>query len=315
MLSKMNKINIKRVALWSVGAGLHLLGVSVVWVASLWLLLPAESHAALVDAYHQGAFGPRPHEWLIHLGLSACFWALLVIAWKLCFSPAADRAPRLIRARGAVMLETIIVFPVFLLLTLGLVQLTLLNTSGLLSTLAAFKAGRTVAIWYPEYLEGRNGVDLDLVEEKARLAAASSLAPVAPSDYVINIGDCPASESLDAKLETLADLGHEEMNAESFDDATKDKLSVATAFDQSNFTSRGQAKLIFAHCATTVDYLVNGHEIHTRIQYQQQIAMPVVAYIFGDIDVVGGREGYYTTMERDHITTHQIQSRARAPGG
>lgn len=296
-------------------SALHLLGVAVIFCLFGWWILPGEAHPAIAQAYSLGVFSEHPQEVLLHAGISACLWALLFIAWKLLTTASEEKTPRLVRARGTVIVETIIVFPVFLLITLGLVQLALLNTAGFLTTLGAFKAGRVVAIWYPEALEGRNGVDLALVEEKARLAAASSVAPVAPADFVFSAGDCVASDSLDAKLEALGDLGHDTSPASAYGQATPENLSLATAFDQSDFATRGQTKLLFAHCATTVEYVVSGHEVLTRIQYQQQIAMPVVSLVFGEPATVAGRQGFYATIERDHRTTHQIVPMDEPPGG
>jgi hypothetical protein len=294
---------------------LHLLGVCVVFCVVGWWLIPEEAHSAISQAYAQGVFAEQPHEILLHAGISLCGWALLFIGWELFVSGNEARSPRLVKARGTVIVETIIVFPVFLIVLLGLVQLALLNTAGFMTTLGAFKAGRTVAIWYPEALQGRNGVDLALVEEKARLAAASSIAPVAPADYIVVEGQCPASGSLSAKLQALGDFGHGDSPASSFEHGVEENLSLATAFDQSDFSTRGQTKLLFAHCAVDVDFAVGGQEVLTQIQYQHQIAMPVVTLLFGQPSTVGGREGYYAIIERDHRTTYQIEPMIEPPGG
>ncbi len=290
----------------------HLLGVAVVFAVTCWLLLPGESRAALYEAAHHGLVASMTPEIALHAGLSACLWALIVIIWKLALTPTPDTSRRVVKSRGAVMLETIVVFPVFLMVTLGLIQLALLNTSGLLTTLGAFNAGRTVAVWHPEAMEQRNDVNQDTVEEKARLAAAAAVAPAAPSDFTVDTQTCGQSDSLEARLEALADAGHQEEAGVTSDG----RFSLTAAFDQSSFTHRGQSKLQFAHCATDVEYMVgNDNEVLTRVEYQQHMAMPFVHRVFGEMDTVAGRTAMYNTLSREHRTTHQIQPNDCPPGG
>ena len=71
------------------------------------------------------------------------------------------------------MTETLIVIPVYILVMLGTMQLSQNMMAGLLTTLSAFEAGRTAAVWIPEAESGRNGVSDDLVNDKVRIAAAT----------------------------------------------------------------------------------------------------------------------------------------------
>ncbi len=305
---------------WLIGGTGHLFGVAVIFCFSWWLLIPAPTRSALRDAYQHGLFHERPTELLIHLGLSACFWILLVITWHLIRSSSQGRTRRIIKARGTVMLETAIVMPVLLFTTLGIIQLTLTNTAGLLTSLAAYNAGRTFAVWYPETdpsnppNAGRMGVDDDMVREKARLAAAAAVAPVAPSDFRHQAaGDCGNSDSLDARLEALQAIGHE---SESGVDG-HGNYSLARAFDQSDFAHRGQTKLMAAHCAVTVDYVVNAdqHTLHAQVEYKDYVTIPLVGPVFGEYETVGGREGFFSTITRDHETTFQLWHTPEPPGG
>ncbi len=319
-IQRLNPGRWARAALRStVSAAGHLLGVAVIFCLSWWVLLPGYTRAALREAYHQGLFHDRPTELLIHLGLSACFWALLVIGWHLVRAPSSGQARRIVKARGAVMLETAVVFPVFLMTTLGLIQLTLTNTAALLTSLAAYNSARTIAVWYPETdpsnppNPGRMDVDGDMVLEKATLAAAAALAPVAPSDFRHQAsGDCANSESLEARIEALEAIGHEhESGVSGLGD-----YSLARALDQSDFAHRGQTKLRAAYCAVTVDYVVNPdqHTMHVQVEYKDYVTIPLVGPIFGEYESVAGRDGFFSTITRDHETTYQLWHYPDLPG-
>ncbi len=292
-------------------AVLHILGTLGV-AAAFWMwMLPPHTRSALREAMDAGVVGITSGEVVLHLALSACFWAFLSICYHLARSLRSDPTPRLVKARGTVITETIIVLPIFLILNLGLIQLAILNTASLLTQLAAFNAGRVVAIWHPEAMEGRKGVTTDMVNEKARVAAAMALTPVAPSDFPIQPGSC-SSTTLDNKLEGLEGLGHTTTGST----IPHGEMRLPAFWDASDFETRGRRKLIFAHCATTVEYAIGSDQlVRTVVRYQQQIAMPLVANVFGQIETVGGRMAYFTPLERDHITTHQIPPCVRTPGG
>lgn len=292
----------------------HLLGAAVVFAVSSWLLIPTESRDALQEAYHHGVVESMTTEILLHAGLSACFWALLFIGFQLLRIPTADDAARMVKSRGTVIVETLIVFPVFLLLTMGLMQLALLNTAALLTTLGAFHAGRTAAVWYPEARAPRLEVDMGTADDKIQMAAAAAVAPAVPSDF---IAECNQnSRTLDARLEALEDLGHENQPSVR-DDAT---LSLAAAFDGADMSSRGLNKLSFAHCATEVDYEPGGDPadgpapIDVRVVYHHQLAVPFVNSIFGSGDKIAGRTAHYSEIVRTHSTTMQVPPNPELPG-
>lgn len=305
-----------RLPLYLTSGLLHFLGIALVYVAIWWLMLPPETHKALHEAASYGLFVDQPHALLFHGLLSACFWVLLVLVVQVFKQPAEQRQLRLVRARGTVIVETLIVLPVFLLITLGLLQLTILNTAGLLTSLGAFKAGRAVSVWAPEADEGRLGVNYSIVDEKARLAAASAVTPVAPSDFVHS---CTGSTSLDAKLDAIRSVGHAtSMNPNMKAHGSRSNLSVSRAFDHSNFLIRGQSKLSFAWCATEVVIEPAqprpAERFTVTVIYQQQMAMPFVEVVFGDFREVAGRTGFYTQLERSYSTTAQIKPNRTAPG-
>lgn len=306
---------------WVTALGLHLLGVTGVFCLSVIALLPAETRQALAEAYEAGAFETIPFEVWIHLGLSACVWAMVAIIYQLLVGAAKeDRKPRLVKARGTVILETILVFPVFLLVTLGLMQLTLVNSAGLLTNLASFQGARAAAVWYPEAERERNDADMDVVHQKTRLAAASAVAPLAPVDFTYDGCGQEDNPSFEARIEMLAAQGQDtDTAAGARGDGDRPSLSLARAFDHNAFSERGQRKLTFAYCATDVDISLNESDetVEVVVQYQQQMAVPIAEVIFGEWGEVAGREAFYSTYERRHTMPHQLfpNREDQVPGG
>lgn len=294
---------------WFGYAALHAAGTMTIFLGIWWYMLPPAIRSSLHEAYHYGLYAGQPTELYLHFGLSACFWAMLYIGFQLLITPSEKKQPRLVKARGLVYLEFIVVLPIFLFLNLGLIQLTILNTAHLLTNLASFKAARTVALWHPEAMAGRNGVDNALVVEKALVTAASSLAPVAPADFSFNPNSC-MSPTMENKLNAFADLGH---GGSSTGGESGIARSVSLFFDQSDFESRGRRKLLFAHCATGLQYQVNGHEVEVIVSYHQQLAMPYANQAFGTFREVAGRSGHYANISKSHTMTHQIEANADDP--
>ena len=329
----------------------HLLGVSTIFVLSAAWVLPGETRAALWSAYDTGALGMIPVEALIHLGLSVAAWLMLYIGFRLLTSVPEQSTPRLVKAQGTVIVETIIVLPVLLLLIFGLLQLIVLNTAGLLSTLASYNAARVVAVWGPEAEIQRNDVDESLVAEKARVAAAAAVAPVAPSDYFMNLSGCNESgDTLEHFINGLemdygvgigpisfGPAGHTQFHNTAPMTGATGNLSVPRGFDTSDFETRGQRKMHFAYCAMTVQLsnAATGEqecsgdlcgEVDTptddnedasgaTIAYQQHMAFPIAERVFGSGGTVGGRLAYYSTITRSHTFNSQMEPSDQVPGG
>lgn len=319
MFTSFHQINLRGIARrcvgWLTTGAMHLVGMAVVFAISSWLLIPSQSRSALHEAYHHGLMEAATAEIALHAGLSFCFWALLYIGWKLIVSSKPSEAGRLVKARGTVIVETLVVFPVFLLVTLGLMQLAILNTGALLTTLAAFHAGRTASIWVPENMEPRQEVNAGVVQDKIHMAAAGAVAPAVPSDFATDAN--VNSPSLDARLDALEDLGHDQQPSVAAD-AT---LSVAGSFDGANMASRGLNKMTFAYCAVEVHTTWDGDpgcgptNISTVVVYNHQLAFPFVNRIFGDGATIAGRTGHYSRIIREHSTTMQIPPNPATPGG
>lgn len=305
----------------------HSIGVSVVFIGTFWIHGTREVATSLAEAWEHGLFEQNAMEFWLQLGLSACLWSLIAIAAALGLNASREkeREPRrvVLARRGSAMTETLIVIPVLLLLVLGLLQLTLNNTAALFTSLAAFQAGRTVYLWSPEVQSkgwARNdGVSKAEVEEKAKISAASVLAPVTASSYS---DACGTSREFDAKLEammsvTLGAAGSFGATSASGVKALaagkplpfQNELTVAKAYDTDSFVLRGPVKMYLAYCHTDVTYrTVDGNNI-VGVTYQHKQTMPLVGKIFGSV----GASGVFAQVQRSFSMPEQIHPNPHPP--
>lgn len=296
----------------------HGLGILLVAVILLVPFVTTETVTLYAEATgHMSFLSAGIKDIALHLGLSACLWALGFILYRL-WSLRKRSAPKIVRAaRGAVFLETLVVLVPFLLLTSGIAQLTILNITGVLAHLASYQATRTVWVWQPEADAGRRGVNNAQVERRARLAAAAIMAPSAPSDYrVINNGDAELRDLRGAMVGAFApgilpnagSLGRTAATGMLFTGSNADHkdITYTGAFDTGAFPMRAARKLTYSYIATEVK-VTRGGTISTELSYKQNVVFPWFAYIWGDYSVVGGRPGYYTTLKRKFSLPAQVQ--------
>ncbi len=242
------------------------------------------------------------YEVLLTVGIAACIWAMIYIAVLVVSAQIkASRTTRMLRSRGTILTETLIIMPVFLLFTFGLAQLTLNNMAGLLTTLATYEAGRTLAVWVPEADTGRNGATKAIAIDKATAAAAGVLAPVVAP----RLASCsPNSPTLTKQLKGLQSAGNLDLGGL----GAKAPTSFASALDNSTIPLRGIMKTRIAYCSTTVNYKEDGsNTISTSVLYKHKAAMPLVKILFGVSDTVAGSSGYYSPIVRSYVTTKQIK--------
>ncbi|MFU8804872.1 MAG: hypothetical protein ACNA8W_13740 [Bradymonadaceae bacterium] len=252
----------------------------------------------------------------LHLGLSACLWALGFIAYRLYSLRRRSSVQQVVRAgRGSVLMETLIVIGPFLMLTSGLAQLTILNISGVLAHLASYQATRTVWVWQPEADAGRFGVNNAQVDRRARLAAAAIMAPTAPVNYRVQSESGPEFEALRATMFATFSNGMSDGNSSRGDaaaassggnQATSERLHFQDAFDTSNFDRRAARKLTYAYAATEVTVGRSGGDVTTRLHYRQSIVFPWFSYIWGEEGDVGGRGGRYVSLHREFSLPKQV---------
>ncbi len=186
------------------------------------------------------------------------------------------------------MTETLIVLPIFLLFTSGLAQMGINAMAGLLTTVGTFEAGRTLAVWGPEIGNARvNGVSRADVSERARLAVALVVAPVATTT-LSQINKCSTSPTLDKLLKGMVASGVlSTPNA----GGRVSIWSFSEAFGKESFATRAPAKLKSAYCSVEIDNSVfanipttgtKGANFTVKVKYNHQAVFPMVSQIFSN---------------------------------
>lgn len=271
-----------------------------------------------------GHFEPDWSALLLHLGLSALAWAMIRVGLHLA-ARRGKKAIKVYKARGAVMTETLIAIVPFLLLVSGIAQTAMLNVASLMSDLAVYQAARTAWLWEPEIEIGRNGVDEDDVEFRARTAAALTLAPTASSDFEVGRNSAPGSgppfrrirtgisaafhpevSMTGVGFKTGEDIWNQTNNNWTFFeedpiDATSENLTVARAFDSNSFFLRAGRKCTSAWMSIEDFEIIRDRdgEIGARFTYQYAALFPWFAYIFGEQETWYDRTAYYFPIPRE----------------
>lgn len=263
---------------------------------------------------------------LLHIGLSACIWALCVIAYKLWIRPRPKVLHRL-GQRGSVMTETLIVLPVFFVLCFGMAQLAVNNIGGILANVAVYQAARAAWIWQPEV--GVTRVSTEITQEDAenrvRIAAALVMTPVAPGDYK---KDDEGNDAFGKNREAMAssqDILGTVLNipdimagfeAGGNTRATRNNLSLARALDESTFMTRTVRKFTHAYQATAVVIKTDSGRTEVDMTYKLQQVMPIANRIFGEFDTVAGREGLFSVYKRTYsFRTQPFKPNSQTPDG
>lgn len=299
----------------------HTLGVSVLAGAGLLLIGGGDALQTVWSSPMREQLAPGIMPMLaLHVVLSALVWGALV-----AFASRRNRAPRHVRAmrpaRGTILLEFLIILGPFMLLTSGMIQLSVNNITHILSHVAAYEAGRAVWVWEAE--SGANP------ERKARLAAASTLAPTAPSGLL----SLPTGG--DAELDNLrgsmvaqftpgahlipnpGNIGKTYARVLMVGGYTGKADSVSMGLDGERghgFAKRAARKLTNAYGMTKIEVIRNNNEVGARLKYWHFNAMPWFGYLFGkrsylisDLDTrIRGAGGYHTLYQREFTLPKQV---------
>ena len=306
------------------GAG-HLVGVAVVFMVGLWTQFQAVPDVVMMSAIRHefDLVANNQPQLLFHLGLSALIWTLIVLAYTLT---TRKRGARVVRAatvrRGSVMVETLIAVPVFLTLLFGLVQMTLNNTAAIMTSLAAFEAGRAGAIWEAETrspssrIKGAAKTDNDDVNERARMAAATVIASVASSTFS---DGCSTSSAFNSKMTAMTSASNlagiavptsGALGSLGTINALSSEKRLSTAFDDTRFEFRGTLKMITAYCNTTATVTTEGNRIRTVIEYDHKLTVPMMGRIF--MSKMKTLQ-YYSTIRRTFVTAQVMEPNPAPP--
>ena len=327
-MSSPNKSAKSSATQWVARLAGHGLGVCVVATVAWLPFLNRYTLDALLGSLKNPAFSSAGMLSLgLHLGLSVCAWALLVILFEVITGRRQPARALLGAPRGTVMTETLIVFPVFLLLTFGIAQLAVNNIAGLVANAAAFEAGRTYWLWSAEAEASRRGVGYDLALDKAHAQAAAVLAPVVPGDFKMESGGIPevARQTRGILMGTQKPAFSTDSGAKGMDDAatqvTRNNSVEASGMDKTfasaigtdSWRRRSARQFTFAYLASDVQALDGGSEAGVRLVFQHHQAFPLVGAIFGDKRTVGGRSGYYSSIDRTFTMPTQIPPNPHQP--
>lgn len=263
-------------------------------------------NAEIVAMIRRGATDPQMSSdvvlpLLIIFGLCACFVALSWIVLALVKARRTEESVRMRAQRGTIVVETLIVLPVFLLLTFGMAQMAINALAGLMSTLASYEVARTLAVWAPE--EGNRATRAQITD-RARTVAAGVLAPIVPTG---RSGNCTTSGSAVELL--IRGMQYGGVNTT---DAYSEDMgdSFAIAFDTQTFANRGAAKLRRGYCNTEVTWTgpaststetSRSGQVNARLRYFHPVAMPLVGPIFTTSDTGGTwATPYVTTYDKSY---------------
>lgn len=286
---------------------------SLVWMVG-------EQNAHLLWTIEGGALMQQQAGALaLHLGCVMALWALVWGGIKAMGRPRTRRRVRLVRARaGTALVETLIVLTPFLLLTSGLAQLTINNIAGLLSHVATYQAGRVYWVWQHEIgdnsrydmMRGETLNEMD-VRERARVAAALVMTPVAPAFPISPAGSDRLTGASDVMVASFGGTGAAAGSGSlSASPSATDALSFSSALDADAFEVRAAHKLNFAYQVTRIDQLPtpNANESTVTVVYSHYQMFPWFRWIFG-----GQRSapvsGYYSEYRRTYTMTSQIDYR------
>lgn len=314
---------------YAMQAIVHILMTLLVAILLAWAVLPLHSLQAL---FQYSASVPdirsmNVSQLAIQLGLAACIWAMCVILYKLvALHRAAPAKQRLRAARGTVLTEFLIILPVFLLLTFGMAQLSINNMAGMLANVAVYEAARAVWVWQPEVDSGRASAN---PADRARIAAAQVMTPIAPGSFTIIPTELSNEfkASRRALLTAQVPLGHmvpsditdlaADLGSVNLKSTSEKNLTLADALDKSTFLLRSLTKYTHAYLATEITP-ITGAELGATLTYHHNQVMPLVGYVFGqhsggilglNTSSPGMRGGYYSTYKR----TYTLKAQAWQP--
>lgn len=258
------------------------------------------------------------------LGLSLCIWLLCVMSWHYGQGRLKQNRLKSVRVHaGTIMTETLIIMPVFLLLTFGLAQLSINMIGGILVNVAGWSATRAVWVWAPEAEAQRSGVNDAEVVDRARAAAAMVMTPVASGAYMSGgtlIGDLPRAgvDMRRAVLKGQVPLNVPDTAIRIASTGTANEMSIPTALGgDANFVLQSIQKFSRAYTCTAIEVVRDGENIGAKVTYKHYLGMPFIGPIMGGNRLLfwsvpelpnaanGYRPGYYLDYERQYMMPAQ----------
>lgn len=274
---------------------------------------------AVLSLFTSGIADEQTKGWILRdvavmLGLAAGMWGTIYFAYtRVSARLRRSKKMAVVVARGTVATETLIVLPVFLLLTFGLGQMGVNSMAGLLTTLGTFEAARTLAVWGPEVGNNRSGTTVTqaMARDRARIAAAAVIAPVAPMSTG-NIA-CSKSTAFRKLIQGMVAAGLAPI------ESPQKYSTFGSALDNGLFAQRGPAKFAGAYCSVNVTYSgdmrtapgdTGQGQFRTVVEYRHKMVFPLVGLAFGGTLTAGG---WQTTVKRTYELTHHLTPNPELP--
>lgn len=263
---------------------------------------------------------------LIHAGISIVLWGLLAILGQSLWRRRQQPTRLIRRTQGSIYVEFLAVIPVFLLLTMGLLQLGFVNIGAALSQMAGYQAARVAWVWQPEININQpfsqTNVTHDAVADRARIAAALVMTPVVPGDYLTPPGGSAEFESLRRSMMSRFTLSPELWEGLGNGQIIFDqKSSFVRGLDSTNLPVRAFRKFSFSYGATELNsygqhVLVESGDIVVRFRFFQLMAVPLVNHIFGErVSPPSGPDGYYKIWDIEYrLPAQRHGANRRIPG-
>ncbi len=246
-------------------------------------------------------------DWGKLLALGALMWGSVMLMWRA--RPA--RRPRVVTlSRGTAITETLIIMPLFLGMTFGMAQLSINMMGGMLANIGAYQAARAYWVWEGEVNKNRTGsrnVGESDVLERARIAAALVMTPVAPADYAnLNAINLDSEAATNMRKAVSWPFG----NISALEGRFTTETSFYRSFDSTGFQGRSLIKFSIAFASTQVERTNDG----VKMTYEQIQTFPLIGPIFGTFGIRGARPGYYNTITRTvALDSQRFAANARLP--
>lgn len=275
------------------------------------------------DAWHMVSDEQLGSDTAFHLFLQAVVfslgWPLLLLSSRCLKRLRREFSTETIRVmshRGTAMTETLIAMPVVFLLSFGLAQFAVNNIAAVMMNYATFSASRAAWIW-----EGEG--DLDEAAERARIAAAAALTPVAyggslksaeaETDSFRQARGILVASQYPVIFDSMGANGVSE-GEQLVGGSNQKPPSLAGALVETSFKARSAQQMTAAYRSTIVEVVELGNDMETTVRYQHFIAMPLVGRVFGEYGVIQGRLGYWMLFERTYKRARMTESNRNIEG-
>lgn len=333
MKEKTNKVTSTLEAPWWKAAswlfhGLaHVSAVALIAVVLMLFIIPAQNIITIVSISFTTPelYDTSIKHFGLLLGFSTALWVMCVAGWHLGKDRYTRRGRQTVRlSHGTVMTETLIIMPVFFLLSFGLAQLSINMIAGILANVAGWSATRAVWIWAPEAEAGRRSVDENAVKDRARVAAAMVMTPVASGEYVnpgalFGGGGSDLSSSGTNMRRAIVKgqiLVTSDFLIRAASSGTATDTSVQTALGgNTNFVVQSIRKFSRAFQCTSIAIKRENGKIGATFSYEHFIGMPFVGSVMAGngffklpdapSDKNGYRPGYYLNFTRSYMIQEQ----------